>query len=118
MSRQDRQSPHEKWWRGVHPVIKNFVGGFYKWIDTQGRQNYIGAEAQAFAEQMLPIYEWKGPGEVVLKQLIQTAPQVYVTHSVVPTGIAGIAAGQIWQGELVNNPNAAPDLNATIVGPA
>ncbi len=114
-SRQSRQTPHEKWWRGVHPVIKNWMGQFYNWRDTSPQQNYIGAEAAAFETLMLPLLEWKGPGEVVAKQLLCTAPQVYVAHSVVPTGIAGIGAGQGWQGRLIDNPNSAPDLQPTIV---
>jgi hypothetical protein len=115
MSRQSRQTAHEKSWNGVHPVIKNFLANFYRWADTSGNQNYIGAEALAFTDQMLPLYEWKGPGEVVARQLLCTAPQVYVQHVVKPTGLAGIAAGQGWQGMLIDNPNSAPDLQPTIV---
>lgn len=114
-SRQANRTDHEKSWDGVHPVIKNFLANFYRWTDTSRNQNYIGAEALAFTDQMLPLYEWKGPGEVVARQLLCTAPQVYVTHQVKPTGIAGIAAGQSWQGRLIDNPNSSPDLNATIV---
>jgi len=115
MSRQDGRTGHEKSWDWVHPAIKDFFSTFYTFRDTSRAQNYIGAEAVAFETEMLPMLEWKGRGEVVLRQLIQTAPQVFVTHSVVPTGIAGIAAGQIWNGELVDNPNNADTLKGTIV---
>lgn len=115
MSRHQNRTDHEKAWDGVHPAIKNFFAGLYDWVNTSARQNYIGAEAQAFAKQMLPTYEWKGPGEVVRKQLISTAPQVYVTQSVVPTGIAGIAAGQVWNGQLIDNPNTNSGLQQEIV---
>lgn len=103
-SRQDAQTVHEKSWRFTNPKIKDFFNSFYTWIDTSPRQNYIGAEASAFAEQMLPHYTAKGPGEVVLRQLIATAPQVQVMQQVVPTGIAGIGTGQIWNGGLAQNP--------------
>lgn len=100
--REHRRTQHEKNWDWVHPAIRQFFQGFYKYTDTSRNQNYIGAEALAFSEQSLPPYMWKGPGEVVARQLIQTAPQVYVTHTPVPTGIAGIAAGQIWNGGLID----------------
>ncbi len=100
---------HEKWWDWVHPAIKEFfVNAITGYTDTSRSQNYIGSEAVAFTRRMLPLYEWKGPGEVVRKQALCTAPQVYVTQTVVPTGIAGIAAGQIWNGGLMDstlNPN-------------
>lgn len=115
-SRQDNQTQHEKGWRAVHPAIKNFfTRGLYGWIDTTGNQPTPGAEASAFAKQMLPIYEWKGPGEVVQKQLYGTAPQVFVQQAVIPTGIAGIGAGQIWNGGLVDNPAASSNLAGEIV---
>lgn len=115
MGRQDNRTQHEKNAEWVHPVIRNFFNSLIGYIDTQPRQNYIGAEAQAFARQSLPLYEWKGPGEVVVHQLRATAPQVYVTQSVVPTGLAGIAAGQIWNGQLIDNPNSGDTLAGTIV---
>lgn len=115
MSRADNRTDHEKAWGNVHPKIKAFFTSLYGYVDTSANQNYIGAEAMAFAQQMLPTYEWKGPGEVVQKQIIATAPQVFVTHSVVPTGIAGIAAGQIWNGQLIDNPNTGDNLSGEIV---
>lgn len=115
MGRQENRTDHEKAWDWVHPTIKAAFTSLYGYVDTSRNQNFIGAEAQAFAQQMLPTYEWKGPGEVVQKQLIATAPQVLVTHSVVPTGIAGIAAGQIWNGQLIDNPNSGDNLSGEIV---
>lgn len=106
MSRQDRQSPHEKWWRSVHPMVKGFfTSAIVKQRDTSNNQNYIGAGAVALENQMLPLYALKGPGEVVLHQLITYAPQLYVQQVVKPTGIAGIGAGQIWNGGLQDNSN-------------
>lgn len=115
MSRQAGQSSHEKWWRYIHPAIKEFfTSNITSYRDTSADQNYIGAEAMAFDRRILPYYLDKGPGEIVLKQLMAGAPQVYVTQSVVPTGIAGIAAGQIWNGEMTDNPltggGTAPEI--------
>jgi hypothetical protein len=113
--RQGRRTNHEKLWDYVHPAIKQFfTSALVSYEDTSGRQNYIGAEAAAYDKQMLPILEWKGPGEVVMKQLIQTAPQVFVTQSVVPTGIAGIQTGQMWNGGMADNPNAGDTLQAEV----
>jgi hypothetical protein len=92
-----------KRWQWTNPKLKDFFQSFYQWDNTASRQNYIGAEAAAFTEQMLPIDMTKGPGEVVLRQLIATAPQVQVLQQVVPTGIAGIGSGQIWNGGLIDN---------------
>jgi hypothetical protein len=116
MGRQDRQTKHEKAWEWVHPVLKRFfTSAVTSYHDTSRDQNYIGALALAYDNLMLPLKEWKGPGEVVRKQLIQTAPQVYQTHTPLPTGIAGIQAGQIWNGQLIDNPNASDTLAGTIV---
>lgn len=116
MARQDRQSNHEKWWRSVHPMVREFfTSALTSYRDTSNNQNFIGAEAMAFDKQMLPLYEWKGPGEVVLQQLIAMTPPVFQAQQVVPTGIAGIASGQIWNGGLANNPNITPDLQGEIV---
>lgn len=115
MARLPVTGKHAQAWQGVHPAIRQFFMGLYGYIDTSARQNYIGAEAQAFAKQSLPLYEWKGPGEVVRHQLIATAPQVAVTQTPVPTGIAGIAAGQIWNGQLIDNPNNGDTLQQEIV---
>jgi hypothetical protein len=106
---------HERAWNWVHPTIRKAFASFYWYVDTSKNQNYIGAEARAFAREMLPLVDWKGPGEVVQRQLIQTAPQVYVTQSVVPTGIAGVGAGQVWNGQLVDNPNQPDNLSGTVV---
>lgn len=106
MSRQDRQSPHEKWWNFVHPRIREFfTSALTEYVDTSENQNFIGANAAAYERQMLPILEWKGPGEVVQRQLMAGAPPVVVQQVVKPTGIAGIAAGQIWNGGLQDNTN-------------
>jgi len=87
-------------------AFQRFCGSFYKWINTTGNQPTAGAETMAFASLMLPIQEWKGPGEIVRRQLYLTAPQVYVTQQVVPTGIAGIAAGQVVSAPLMDNPQS------------
>lgn len=84
----------------IHPAIQKFMKGFYVWADTTDNQPNPGAEAAAFIKQMLPLYEWDGPGEPFLIQLrAQNAP-VYVSHMVIPTGIAGIVAGQIYNPQL------------------
>lgn len=115
-NRQDNQTHHEKSWRAIHPAIKRFfTRNPYAWIDTTGNLPTPGAEAFAFAKQMLPIIEWKGPGEVVQKQLYGTAPQVFVQQTAIQTGIPGIGAGQIWNGGLIDNPAASGDLSGGIV---
>lgn len=99
------QSQHERLWDRVHPAIKRFfTTALVQQLDTSEKQNYIGAEAVSLENQMLPLYALKGPGEVVLHQLITYAPPVYVQQTVRPTGIAGIGAGQIWNGGLQDNP--------------
>jgi len=115
-NRQDRQTQHEKNWRWVHPMIKDFfTSAITSYTDTSSNQNFIGAEAAAYDRQMLPLYDWKGPGEVVQQQLIAMTPPVFQAQQVVPTGIAGIASGQIWNGSLANNPTLQPDLQGEIV---
>lgn len=84
----------------THPAIERFNRWFYSWRDTTDNQPSPGAEAAAFTKQMLPITEWDGSGEPVLGQLSAFAPQVYVQQMVVPTGLAGIEAGQIAHPEL------------------
>jgi hypothetical protein len=84
----------------VHPAIARFNKWFYSWIDTTDLQPTPGAEAAAFAKQMLPIAEWDGSGEPVMYQLQAFAPQIYVNQMIVPTGIAGIAAGQFGPNDL------------------
>lgn len=114
-NRQHNQTPHEKQWNWVHPAIREFfTSAVTSYRDTQQGQNYIGAEAQAFDRRLLPYYLDKGPGEIVLKQLFAGAPQVYVAQSVVPTGLAGIQAGQIWNGEMSDNPLTNAGLAAEI----
>lgn len=104
MSRQDNQSWHEKWWRSVHPKIKTFfTTALVQQVDTSQNQNYIGAGAVALENQMLPLYALKGPGEVVLHQLVTYSEPLYVQQTVKPTGIAGIGAGQVWNGGLQDN---------------
>lgn len=104
MNRQQNQSPHEKWWRGVHPKVKAFfTSAVASYTDTSSRQNYIGAEAYAFQTLMLPLQEWKGPGEVVLRQMMMGAPPVVVQQTPIITGIPGIAAGQSWQAALIDS---------------
>jgi len=117
MGRMDGQSPHEKRMRGLHPAISRFVANFIlpRYQDTSRNQNFIGAEAFALINQNLPIIEWKGPGEVVQRQLIATAPQFFQAQQVVPTGLPGIAAGQIWNGGLIDNPNNGDTLQQEIV---
>lgn len=83
---------------------KKLQGSFYKWVNTTGNQPTPGAEAFAFSTFMLPLQDWKGPGEIVRQQLHLTAPQVYVQQTVVPTGIAGITAGQVALHSLLDNP--------------
>lgn len=117
MSRQRNQTAHEKNWRwNIHPAIKEFfTTKITSYRDTSSRQNYIGAEAMAFDRRLLPYYLDKGPGEIVLKQLYAGAPQVYVAQAVVPTGIAGIAAGQIWNGTMTDNPLTSGGTGPEIV---
>lgn len=79
----------------VHPAIKKFNDWFYSWIDTTDNQPNPGAEAAAFAKQMLPLQTFDGAGEDVLYQINAYSAPVYVAQMVVPTGIAGIVAGQI-----------------------
>ncbi|MDE2019971.1 MAG: hypothetical protein KGJ13_06535 [Patescibacteria group bacterium] len=114
--RQNNQSPHEKWWRYVHPKIREFfTTSVTSYRNTQYNQNYIGAEAMAFDVLQLPLELLKGPGEIVWRQLEGTAPQVYVTQQVVPTGIAGIASGQLWEAGLQDNPYANGQNPGTIL---
>lgn len=109
---RDRRTNHERLWDYIHPAIKEFfTNALVGYQDTSRNQNYIGAEACAYSRQMLPCFRAKGPGEIVLKQLIATSPQVYVQQMVVPTGLAGIAAGQIWNGQMFDNPLGSANLS-------
>ena len=87
----------------MHPAIQKFAGQFYQWINTTVRQPTPGAEAFAFSTEMLPLQDWKGPGEIVRRQFAITSPPLYVMQMVVPTGIAGIAAGQVVSAPLSDN---------------
>ncbi len=80
------------------------LNNFYVWINRTNKQPTPGAEAYAFAKQELPLYEWKGPGEIVRGQFQAFVAPSYVPQSVVPTGIAGIQAGQMALAGLMNNP--------------
>lgn len=92
----------------MHPVYKAFAGKFHRWINTTYQQPTAGAEVMAFASEMLPLYDWKGPGEIVRRQFSIIAPQVYQAQQVIPTGLAGIAAGQIVSAALMDNIQSAP----------
>lgn len=84
----------------IPKAFRKFSAGLYQWADKTENLPNAGAEAAAFIKQSLPIQEWDGSGEPTLYQILaQTAP-VYVTQMVVPTGIAGIAAGQIYNPQL------------------
>lgn len=114
-NRQRNQRPHEKAWNWVHPAIKEFfTTAVTSYRDTSQNQNYIGAEAQAFDRRILPFILVKGPGEIVRKQLLAGAPQVYQAQNVVPTGIAGIQAGQIWNGGMSDNPLTGAGLSPEV----
>lgn len=97
-----------------HPGLKALAGKFYQWIDTTKAQPTPGAEAFAFSTEMLPLQDWKGPGEMVRRQLYLTAPQVFQMQQVIPTGIAGIASGQIYLAGLMDNPYQPDSLNPEI----
>jgi hypothetical protein len=94
-----------------HPGLKQLMGKFYSWVDTTNHQPTPGAEAFAFNSEMLPLQDWKGNGEIVRRQLYLTAPQVYQMQNVIPTGLAGIAAGQIYLAGLMDNPYDPDSLN-------
>ena len=88
----------------IPDAYKRMQGAFYKWINTTGNQPTPGAEAMAFSTFMLPLQDWKGPGEIVRQQLYLTAPQVYIQQTPVPTGLAGIQAGRVALAALLDNP--------------
>jgi len=88
----------------MYPFLQSFLRtNFYPFINRTNNLPTPGAEAFAFNGFMLPINEWKGPGEVVRQQLFLTSPQVYQTQTPIPTGIAGIQAGQIALAQLMDN---------------
>lgn len=86
----------------AYDKMHSVFAGTYQYIDTTGRQPTPGAEAYAFAQQMLPLQDWKGTGDLVQRNMQITSPQLYVTQSTLPTGIAGIGAGQIFNGNLMD----------------
>lgn len=86
--------------QSVYDKLHAFFAGTYSYIDTTSRQPTPGAEAFAFAQQMLPLLDWKGPGDLVQRSMMIQSRQLYVTQSVTPTGLAGIAAGQTFAGNL------------------
>jgi len=113
---QHPRQQHQQWWQRVHGKIKDyFTSAIVEYRDTSSRQNYIGPDAQAFMTLMLPLQETKGPGEVVWRQLIATAPQVFVEQTPIVTGIPGIASGQIYSPALQDNPFVDQSLNTEIV---
>jgi len=88
----------------MHPAVKKFSGWLYAWRDTAENQPGPGAEAAAFVRQMLPLYEWDGPGEPVLYQIQAFSRPMVVPQMVIPTGISGIQAGQIGPDGLMEMP--------------
>jgi hypothetical protein len=88
----------------VHTAIKRFNANFYRWTDTTDNQPEPGAEAFAFSSYMLPIQEWIGPGEPVMYQLMAYSRPYYIPQMIIPTGIAGILAGQIAPNDLGEMP--------------
>ena len=84
----------------VYDAMHKVFDGSYTFIDTTQRQPTPGAEAFAFAQLMLPLLDWKGPGDIVQRNMQITSKQLYVAQSVTPTGLAGIAAGQTFAGNL------------------
>lgn len=85
-----------------YDAIHAYFAGTYQYIDTTARQPTPGAAAYAFAQQMLPLLDWKGTGDLVQRNMQITSPQLYVRQSTLPTGIAGIGAGQIFNGNLMD----------------
>lgn len=89
----------------VHEVIDklhSFFSANYLYVDRSGKLPTPGAEAYAFAQQMLPLQDWKGPGDIVQRNMQITSPQLYVAKSTSIAGIPGIAAGQVFAGGLVD----------------
>ncbi len=88
--------------RAAYDRLHAFFSGNYLYLNQTGNLPTPGAESYAFAQQMLPLQDWKGPGDIVQRNFQIYSPQLYVTKSVTPTGIPGIAAGQIFSGGLVD----------------
>lgn len=89
-------------WQSQSDAAHSFFAGTYTYINQTGNLPTAGAEAFAFSQQMLPLLDWKGSGDLVQKNMQINSRQLYVTQSVVPTGIAGIGAGQTYAGNLLN----------------
>lgn len=88
--------------KAAYDKLHSFFSANYLYIDRTNKLPQPGAEAYAFAQQMLPLLDWKGPGDIVQRNMQISSPQLYVAKSVTPTGIAGIAAGQVFAGGLVD----------------
>lgn len=82
--------------------LHTFFSGNYTYINQTGNLPTPGAEAYAFAQQMLPLLDWKGPGDIVQRNMQISSPQLYVAKSTRIQGLPGIAAGQIFAGGLVD----------------
>lgn len=86
--------------QSVYDKMHALFAGTYTFIDTTNRQPTPGVMGFAFAQQMLPLEDWKGPGDLVQRNMQITSQQVYVSKSYIPTGIPGIGAGQTFAGNL------------------
>lgn len=82
--------------------LHSFFSANYLYVNQTDKLPQPGAEAYAFAMQMLPLQDWKGPGDIVQKNMMIYSPQLYVAKSVSVAGIPGIAAGQVFSGQLVD----------------
>lgn len=82
--------------------LHSFFAANYLYLNQTGNLPTPGAEAYALASQMLPLQDWKGPGDIVQRSMMITSPQLYVAKSVSIAGIPGIGAGQIFAGGLVD----------------
>lgn len=88
--------------KAARDKLHSFFSANYLYLDRTAKLPAPGAEAYAFALQMLPLLDWKGPGDIVQRNMQISSPQLYVAKSVTPAGIPGIAAGQIFAGNLVD----------------
>lgn len=84
-------------------ILKRLRGGFNSWIAT--RFPTPGAENQAYTTNLLPLNWFVGGANLVQGQLGLSQPMVYVQQQSIPTGIAGIVAGQVRVPSLADNPN-------------
>lgn len=88
--------------KAAYDRLHSFFSANYLYINQTGNLPTPGAESYAFAQQMLPLQDWKGPGDIVQRNFMISSPQLYVAKSVSVAGIPGIAAGQIFAGGLVD----------------